>query len=354
MQNYLKIVDNTKFPTNFEPLKHEKYYRRSLVTKAKGVGVYGSNYTLKIDRKINNLKKIDVKVSITTDVSMAPLLPDNIGSFFCKNIMLSEKDGLNMANLRSEYLLSRKNEDDGSQTYKYKAGGNDIFFDGAAVTTEGYFFINLPLSISELDTLPLRQLNEVKLDFYLNDTPIKMGFPAGIEVTSVKIEAILDYFEYENEPIRSIFNGYNTFYETPLKLSLTADTWTTVKTDLTFKSPVYNMACICIKDGKTANFADVIYMKITCENETVKESYKVADFYYNQELQTYITSNSQYKSWLADEKDRKNQNGLFPPGSNAVYQLELIVKSSDTSNYTLNIIYEYPYSYDIKNKGFRF
>ena len=348
MNNYLDIIDNYKFPSNFVPKNHEKYYRRSHLVRASGTGIYGSKYTVKLQKRINNIKKIDVKISITTNIT--PTSSPNISCFFCKNIDLKQKPNISLANLQSSYLLSRKNEDLGSQTAGFKTGSQTLQYDGTALGTSSWFFINLPLSISEVETLPLKQLNDIYVDFYINDSASSMGLPAGVEITSVKIEALVDYFEYKNEPVRSVFNGYNCFYEKKETISLVDGDITVYKTGLTFKSPVYNIAVLCLKENSTIVQADVLYMKITCENETVKEMYKVIDFYYNQDLQGY-TSNGQYKAWLSDEKSRLNLNGLFPPGSNAVYELEVHIKSSSsgTNNFNVNIMYEYPYEYDIKD-----
>jgi len=347
MNDYLNILQNTKFPSHFVP--SQKYYRRSQTIRAAGNGLYGSIYTAKIDKRINNIKKIDVKVSITTDNVLASA--SNISCFFCKSINLKQKPNISLANMQSEYLLSRKNEAIGNQTNTFLQASNTIQFDGAAAGTDVWFFINLPLSTSEMDTLPLKQLNDTYVEFYINDTAAKMGIAAGIEVLSIKMELLIDYFEYVVEPIRSVFNGYNCYYEKRETISLAPDTITVYKTGLTCKNPVYNIAVLALKEGSTIVQANVLYMKITCENETIKEMYKLTDFYYGQDLQGY-TSNGQYKAWLSEEKSRTDLNGLFPTGSNAVYELEVHLKSSSatTSNFTLNVMCEYPYVYDINKK----
>ena len=228
MNNYLDIIENTKFPSHFVPNDHSKYYRRSLITKATGTGIYGRKYSIKLNRKINNIKKIDLKVTINTNINIVPINVTNIGCFFFKNIEFNQKPSVNLARLQPEYLLSRKNEDTNSQTYSYKQGAQTLQFDGAAIGSNAWFFVNLPLSISELQTLPVRNIDDIYLDLYLNDTAVKMGLPAGTEVTSFTVEAVIDYFEYQNVPKIEKFLGYNCFYEIKHPITLASNVITKV------------------------------------------------------------------------------------------------------------------------------
>lgn len=318
--------------------------------------VYGRRFTLEIPKEYDNLAQLYVKCTLSTG-NAASTVKTYLATKIFKYIRIRTKNGLVLQTFTPRYLQSRIDEVYNDPIYTYlqlQVEPDRTFASGDPTVFVPIFAF---FSESENTFLRTRSLEQLEVEFIVNDTKESMGMSASLTSLDAELYCLyhdvnnsnnLRQYEKKSESLlpRYIKNSYTIFEEDTTVISSNS---TSARILLRCPHPLFslNLSLVDADSDKKQIKTMKLFFGDNC----------VLDLDYRINYQNYGHNKSFLASGVMNYffnkmKERSVDSGLitFTEEMAPVY-LEITFDQL-TSDYTLYIFEEYRTSFNVDDKGY--